>query len=192
MLAIVVSSYFFFRTNVQGVPVNVTWVFKNGSAYKFRAEEDLQGIFLRIKNARGKIIETIKKNGIPLEVKEIDKKDMKAYLVKFANDQDRAFLAVSYSKMKHSREYTVLEGTGETVNVIKEAEKIEKKEGDSNPSSGNAVVLHEEQSAAKEFFKGLAMALQGTFRALILPLIAGGALGMSATIILILLTGHFH
>ena len=200
VFAIVVAMYFIFRTNYEAIPVRALWIFKNGQAYSFKAKEDLQGIFLKIVNARGKEIETIKKRGIPLEVKEIDEKQAKAYIAKFATTdaegkpttEKRAYLNVAFSKMKHERVYAVLEGTGETIDIVELATQDAKKKAKGEPSSGNAVVLHEEQSAAKELFKAWAEALAGSLRALVLPLAAGGAIGMAATLVLLILTGHFH
>jgi len=236
IIAGVAVAWFFFRSSVQGVPVIVKWVYRNGTAIELKAKEDLQGIFLEILNAKGKVIETIKKTGIPLEVQEINEKDSRAYLVKFSDGSKRVFLSVALSRMKHKREYTVLEGTGETVDLmdkgrkmgslpstsipmlteaalllrdgagdsaedkqirVKSANGLESivkqiSEGPQIGGLGNSVTLHEERSAAKAFMKDLAEALAGTFKALILPMIAGGGMTASAIIIVLLLSGHLH
>jgi len=72
-IAIVVVIWAFFRFNVKGVPVMLIWIYKNGSALMMRAQEDLQGIFLNVMKGSKKV-ETLKKTGLPLQVKYLPNK----------------------------------------------------------------------------------------------------------------------
>lgn len=78
VLAMVGIVFLFFRFQVKGVPVNLIWIYKNGSAVMFRAREDLQGIFLDIIRG-GRKAEIIKKTGLPLAVRYIPDK-FRAYI----------------------------------------------------------------------------------------------------------------
>lgn len=73
VLAMVGIVFLFFRFQVKGVPVNLIWIYKNGSAIMFRAREDLQGIFLDIIKS-GRKAEIIKKTGLPLAVRYVPDK----------------------------------------------------------------------------------------------------------------------
>lgn len=65
----VIMVYAVLKYNVKGVPVQLLWIYKNGSALLMRSKEDMQGIFLEVMNARGKKLETLKKPGLALPVK---------------------------------------------------------------------------------------------------------------------------
>lgn len=62
------------------------FAYRNKSAIWLKTKKDLSGIFLPVQNARGKVIETLRQTGIPLDV--TDYRGAKAYVVKF-NDKDR-------------------------------------------------------------------------------------------------------
>lgn len=69
----------YFRSSVRSIPVGVLWVYKNRAAIKLKAKEDLSGVFLDVTNARGKTLTTLKKTGLPIEVKAVNK--AKAYFI---------------------------------------------------------------------------------------------------------------
>jgi hypothetical protein len=195
----IVVAWFFFRSQVQGLPVNITWMFGNRTALRFRGEEDLQGVFLKVKNARGKVIETIKKRGIPLDVKNIDRNDMKVYLIdepdasQESGVKGRVYLDVAYSKMKHSREYYTREGTGTTIDMLTIGTS-----GNGKPSpeevadAGSAVVLHDEQSAFKAWLRDMAEAAKRDMTTILIFMGAGASMGLAVTLVLLIFTGHFR
>jgi hypothetical protein len=115
--------WYFFRANVEGMPVKVNWVTETGITFLFKAKEDLRGVFLDIMKG-GRSIEQIKKFGIPLDVSEVNEKDSKAYLVKFADDTKKVYVTVRQSRLKHYRLYTVIEGTGMTVDYRNMAQTL--------------------------------------------------------------------
>lgn len=78
VLAILGIAFFFFKFQVKGVPVMLTWIYKNGSAVMLRAQEDLQGIFLNVLKGSKKV-ETLKKTGLPLQVRYMPNK-FQAYI----------------------------------------------------------------------------------------------------------------
>ena len=113
LAAAIVVAYLFFRSSVEGMPVYAKWVTETGVTWRFRAKEDLRGVFIDIMDGKGKVIEQVKKFGIPLDISDVE--NAKAYLVKFSDDTKKVYLTVRPSRMKNYREYTVLEGTGLTV-----------------------------------------------------------------------------
>jgi hypothetical protein len=183
VVAALFAIYLFFRTSVEGMPVYVKWVTKTGVTFRFKAKEDLRGVFLYIKGGGGKVIETIKKVGIPLEVAEIAEKDMKAYLVKFADDKKKVYLTVRPSKMKNYREYTVIEGTGQTVDWKDKAKDIDPKE------QGNTALMQEESSGFKKVLKDLEEGGR-TFMDTVMSWIPGIGIGVAVAFVLGALTGH--
>lgn len=189
-VVVVVGIYLAYRGGYKTIPVKVLWVFRNYSGRMFNAEEDLQGIFLTLKTAKGKKFETLKKTGQPLDVVEIDEKHNRAWLVKWQEEGgekvEKVFLDVSMGGLKHTRLYATVEGTGETMDWIKKVEDEGKKKSD----SGSAGIIHEEKSAVKEFLKLWAEAAAGTMKTLIIPLIAGAGLGASTVFIILVLLGH--
>lgn len=69
LIVVTIMVYAAFKFQVKGVPVQLLWIYKNGSALMLRAKEDMQGIFLEVLSARGKKLETLKKPGLALPVK---------------------------------------------------------------------------------------------------------------------------
>lgn len=166
------------------IDVVVTWVFKNHTALRFKAKEDLRGIFLDVLGARGKSIEALKKEGIPIEVSDIDKKDMKAYLLvkpKGATGAPQVSLLVKHGRTKSSREFITVEGTGQTIDFVERAKGLK--------DSGNAPIIQEEKSAAKEFLTMLANAATSAGNKMML-LGSGAGIGMGVTVLILVLMGH--
>src|SRR5271157_2208432 len=88
VLFLAAVAWWYFRTSVQGQPVLVDWIYRNGSAVRLRAKEDLQGVFLTIQNLKGKVVSTIKKRGLPLEIVDISHlKENRYYII--PTDQKR-------------------------------------------------------------------------------------------------------
>lgn len=167
------------------IEVVVTWVFKNYSAIRLKASEDLRGIFIEVKNARGKSIETVKKDGVAIEVKEIDRKRMKAYLLekpRKGTEDNLVYLLMKEGRFKLSREYITVEGTGQTIDFIERAKGTD--------DSGNAPVIQEEKSAAKQFLQMLAEAALNSLSRILLPMGTGLGLGIGITVLLLVLFGH--
>lgn len=79
-IAIVAVVYLFFRFQVKGVPVIIELIARNYQAKQFRAQQDLNGLWLYILNARGKKAATLKKTGLPVEVHLVDNKS-RAYMI---------------------------------------------------------------------------------------------------------------
>jgi hypothetical protein len=184
-IAVVAAIYFFFRTSVEGMPVYVKWVTETGVTFRFKAKEDLRGVFLYIKGAGGKVIETVKKVGIPMDVSDIAEKDMKAYLVKFSDETKKVYLTVRPSKMKNYREYTVIEGTGQTVDW-------KTKKTDVDPADqGNTALMQEESSGFKKVLKDLEEGGK-TFADVVMGWVPGIGIGFGLTFVILLLFGRLH
>jgi len=175
----------FLSRNAGAINVIVTWVFKNNTALRFKAREDLRGIFLDVVGARGKVIEALKKDGLPIEVEEVS--DMKAYLLKKGKEKGKTQvnLLVKHGRSKFSREFITVEGTGKTLNFVEQA-------NEAGADTGNAPVIQEERSAAKEFLAMLAAAATGTWNKLILPMLTGLGMGVGLTMIILVLFGHLR
>lgn len=227
IIGAVVLGVYFFRTQVKDIPVNILWVFKNHSGRIFRAAEDLEGAFLTVFDWKGKGVETLKKNGVPVEVtylpekakayivrsetkngKPMDdatkraleaqgfkveeqpdgKKGEKAYVINRDPKEERttAYLDVHLGGLKSMRLYTTLQGTGTTIDLLKELEKAT-----ATTKAGNESVMHEERGAAKAYLRDIAEAFAGSWKTVILPLVAGLGIGGMISLLLILLTGHF-
>jgi hypothetical protein len=167
------------------IAVKVLWVFKNYTAMRMDAYEDLQGIFIKILGPRRKELETIKKLGRPIEVEEIDEKSMKAYLLKKPKKGEKPliYLLVKQGRTKSSREFITVEGTGKTLDFVTKAES------ETETAPGNAPVIQEEQSAAKTFLK-LVMSAAESIGNKLLMIGSGVGMGMGLTIFLLLLFGH--
>jgi hypothetical protein len=213
----VAAIFLVFRFQVKSIPVQVLWIYRNGSALLLPAKEDLGGVFLEIKNMRGKVIQTIMKSGLAIEVAKIDQK--RGYLVqseksyksvkkgrfgreKVADKEEGQledehhnekgeekrtvrYLDVALGGLKHMRLYVVREGTGDTIDMVNVGEK-----GSTGMDPGNATVMHEERGAAKEFLKMLAEAAAGTWKTIIIPMLAGAGLGSAVVTLLLILFGH--
>jgi hypothetical protein len=231
-IALIAIVFGILRYQVKGMPVVVKWLRKNYSAVQFRAQEDLGGIFLYVLNARGKREETIKKTGLPIEVKIINNKSeayflkpknghsldgklleqikAKGFSVELRSTMDRkgkevtkgyiiekkepteqlAYLDVAAGGLKMYREYNIVEGTGTTMQLLDIRKKIDEQGGEKAEDSGNSSLMHEVRGAAKGFLALMAEAMQGTFKSLILPLVAGGGLFSMILIVIEMLTGH--
>lgn len=186
LAAITAAAYFYFHYNVDEVPVVVNWVYKTGTTIRLRAKEEINGIILEIKNARGKTITEIQRNGLPLEVQEIDEKNMVAYLVRFADGGKKVYLVARKGKFKSSREYTTLEGTGTTIDVLERA--VSQSSG-AQGSTGNTSLLHEERSGFRAFLADLAHG-STTFIDTIMGWVPGIGIGMALAFLIGALTGH--
>lgn len=183
MVAVIAIVYFFFRSNVEQMPVKVKWVTETGVTFVFKAKEDLRGVFLYIKDAKGKTIETIKKVGIPMDVSEIADKDGKAYLAKFADGSKKVYLTVRPSRMKNYREYTIIEGTGQTVDWKTKGNDIDPDE------QGNTALMQEESSGFKKILKDMEEAGK-SFMDTVLGWIPGIGIGVAVAFVFGALTGH--
>jgi hypothetical protein len=171
----------FLSRNAGAITVVVTWVFKNHTALRFKAREDLRGIFLDVMGARGKVIEALKKEGLPIEVEEVD--GMKAYILKKDKNSKQVNILVKHGRSKFTREFVTVEGTGKTLNFVDQADRA-------GSDTGNAPVIQEERSAAKEFLAMLASSAQGAWGKLILPILTGLGMGVGLTMIIMVLFGH--
>lgn len=201
-LVAVVAVFVVNRSLVRGVPVGINWLFDNHTGRRLVGEWDLNGLFIRVKSTRGKVLETIKRTAIPFDIVHVDK--YKAYIAE--NDfqkmkewqekklQDKEFkdpkpevtgYLMHQGGLRHTTEFYVREGTGETLDPLAGTVTAEK-----GPDTGHTSILHEMKAAAKEFLKLWAEATKGTFQALILPIITGIGLGSMVTILLLLVTGH--
>jgi hypothetical protein len=174
----------FMGKNLGTIDVVLTWVFKNHTALRFKAKEDLRGIFLDVLNARGKSIEALKKEGYAIEVTDIDRKAMKAYILekpKGATGKPQISLLVKQGRTKSSREFITVEGTGQTIDFVERSKDLK--------DSGNAPLIQEEKSAAKEFMTMLANAATSAGNKMIL-LFSGAGIGMGVTVLILVLMGH--
>lgn len=170
--------------NIGIIRVSVIWVHKNYSALKFPAKEDLRGIFLEILKGR-KTIEEIQKKGQPVELKDvkIDKEAGKVYLVEREGKEVPYYLLKAGAR--HERLFVTVEGSGRTIDFIERAEKIRSGEDETESTA----LIHEEKEAAKSFFQIIMAAASGSFRAVILPMVAGAGLGVSALFLVELFFG---
>lgn len=226
--------WLFLRFNVKSIPVRVLWIFKNNFSVMFDAKEDLGGIFIDIVKGRKKV-QKLRKEGLPIEVREIPAKAEaysivntnkgsvlseevqaqlklegytvidkspkpetnwrgklkttdKAYLVQRKNsgvyDEELIGYDVSLGGLKHTRLYVSIEGTGTTKDLVGE-------DADKAPD-GRAGVLQEEVGAAQEIFKMIREAAQSSWKAIILPMIAGGGLFSVVTILILIVSGRLH
>lgn len=227
IIVIGIVGFYFFRTQVRDIPVNVLWVFRNGHSRIFRASEDLGGVFLNVMDWKGKKAETLKKTGEPLEVtymperaktyiiepetkhgkpltqetmaelehegfrlrEETDRKGkLKAYIATRPPKEEKelAYIDAHLGGLKTARLFVVPEGTGSTFDVVKAIQGLNVED------PGNTSLLHEERGAAKAALKDYAEAAAGSFRTLVIPLVAGLGIGGMISLLFILLTGHYH
>lgn len=119
----VAALWFFFRSSVEAMPVYVDFTTETGVTYRFKGKEDLRGVFLDIVKG-GKSIEQIQKFGIPLEVSQVNEKESKAYLIKFADGTKKTYVTVRQSRLKNYRLYHTIEGSGITVDYRTMGERL--------------------------------------------------------------------
>lgn len=209
-LVAVVAVFVVNRSLVRDIPVGVNWMFDNHTGRRLVGGLDLNGVFVRIKSARGKMLETVKKAAIPFDITHIE--GYKAYVadddakrLKEWQQKKRAYDAkeegatdpgispkltgylMHQGGLRHTTEIFIHEGDGVSFDPLTGAGLDDKDKG---PDTGHTSILHEMKAAAKEFLKLWAEATKGTFQALILPIITGIGLGSMVTILLLLVTGH--
>lgn len=135
----------------------------------------------------GPLLEQLRAAGFKLTPAKYDRKArVRGYLVERERGPEKAiaYLDVSLGGMRQARLYTTVEGTGETIDWMPRIA------GASQNDSSNTVVLQEMKTAAKSFFALLAEAMQGSFKTMLLPLIAGLGIGAMLMVVLFLVTGR--
>jgi hypothetical protein len=192
------------RRVVSGVPVEVNWVYPGTrTALRFFGSMDLNGVFLDVrKRARGKKLATIQRDGLPLEIEVISRKDMrKGYLfereveVKQTDGSmqkvKKAFFGLDISAGGRQRitSFISVEGSGKTIDVLSDGKADGKADGEDTPTTS---IINEELGTLQKVFNLLGAAMQGSLRGLVLPILTGVGLGMAATLLMIFFTGHFH
>lgn len=210
VIAIVAVVFIINRAMVRDIPVGVNWMFDNHTGRRLVGGLDLNGVFVRIKSARGKMLETVKKAAIPFDITHIE--GYKAYVadddakrLKEWQQKKRAYDAkeegatdpgmspkltgylMHQGGLRHTTEIFIHEGDGVSFDPLVGAGLDDEDKG---PDAGHTSILHEMKAAAKEFLKLWAESTRGTFQALILPMMTGIGIGAMIMVILGLVTGH--
>ena len=162
------------------VPVKVLEI-EGAKAYVLEQPKEL-------KKLTAKIEEELAKQDLKEKKREdLEKKlaDLKSFPVT-DEDADIVYFDVETSRTGRTTEYLTVEGTGRTIDYVKQASEAKQEE------KGSTAVIHEETSAVKTFLKLWAQAAAGGWQALILPMAAGGGLGMSALFLVLIISGHLR
>jgi hypothetical protein len=169
-----------------GLPIEVSIVGNKARAYVIQEKHRNGGLDSGIRaqlQDRG-----FKVREIPQE--KPDKNGRKGYILEEPDPPKKtlAYIDVEAGGQKIFRKYTVVEGTGTSLELLDMGHKVDNTK--ELEDEGGSALIHEMQAASKSFLVILAEAMQGAFKSLILPLIAGVGMGGMIVFLVLMLTGH--
>ena len=153
----------------------------------------MNGIFVRVKYARGKKALDLVQNGLPIQVSSINKDRTKAYVIPADpnNGKDKSikedviYYDIKMGRVKHERLFVTVEASGKTLDFIKDANK-------NMEENSHTSVAQEEVGVLKQALRLWAEAMQGSFKTIILPIITGLGLGWGSLALILLMLGRLR